>query len=110
MESHVQHAVRDYKRARAALLRLDKMDAKFKDITQEDLKMPGDIVEENRIGQHSDVLAWFWRLDYHVEGAEGGEIMKECRSLNKWTLLESDIINSLQSELAEGQGPISTLG
>ena len=64
-------------------------------------------MEENRIGQHSDVLAWFRRLDYHVEGAEGGEIMTECGS---WILLESDIMNSLQGELVEGQGPISMLG
>jgi hypothetical protein len=32
-------------------------------IQSEDLKMSGDIVEENRMGQRNDALAWFWRLD-----------------------------------------------
>ena len=59
------------------------MDPKFKDITQDNLKMLEDVVEENRIGQCSDVLAWFWRLDDYVEGEEGGAIMKECGSLHQ---------------------------
>jgi len=74
----MQRAVRDYNRARAALDRLDGTDPKFKDITEDDLKMPGDVVEENRIGQRSDSLAWFWRLDNVVEGEEQSDRMKEC--------------------------------
>ena len=42
-----------------------------------------------------------------MEGEGGGAIMKEYGS---WILLESDIMNSLQSELVDGQDSISMLG
>jgi hypothetical protein len=80
MESRVQQAARDYKRAREALIRLNAADPKFKDITESDMKMSGDIIEENRIGQRSDELAWFWRLNTSVSGQEQNERMKECWS------------------------------
>ncbi|KAJ7226572.1 hypothetical protein C8J57DRAFT_1252507 [Mycena rebaudengoi] len=32
-------------------------------ITRADLKMRGDLTEANRMGQQSDTLAWFWRLE-----------------------------------------------
>jgi hypothetical protein len=82
MESRVQQAAREYNRARAALQRLDAADSKFKEITKADLKMPSDVVEENRIGQRSDTLAWFWRLDNIVEGEEQSTRMKECMQIN----------------------------
>ena len=51
MESWIQQAVREYKRARSAVQRLGSLDPQYQDITKDDLKMPGDVVEENRIGQ-----------------------------------------------------------
>lgn len=33
----------------------------LQDITEGDMKMSGDITEENRFGQRSESLAWFWR-------------------------------------------------
>jgi hypothetical protein len=50
------------------------------DITPEDMKMSGDITEENRIGQRSSVLAWFWRLgsDVAMEEVDLNPRMKEC--------------------------------
>jgi len=54
-------------------------DLEFNDITEADLKMPGDIIEENRIGQRSDQLPWFWRLDGQLQGDELNPRMKECK-------------------------------
>jgi hypothetical protein len=52
----------------------------LRDITDDDMKMSGDIIEENRVGQRSDTLAWFWRISN--EDAEHEEIpsdrLKEC--------------------------------
>jgi hypothetical protein len=41
----------------------------LQDITENDMKMSRDVIEENRFGQRSDTLAWFWR--------QGG--MQECK-------------------------------
>lgn len=74
---------RAYDRARNALTRLD-IDRDYlstlHDITPEDMKMSGDVTEENRMGQRSSVLAWFWRLDSDVamEEVEMNPRMKEC--------------------------------
>jgi hypothetical protein len=46
-------------------------------IKKSDLKMSGDIVEENRVGQRSSVLPWFWRLDRKAKGY-CGDYEKEC--------------------------------
>jgi hypothetical protein len=32
------------------------------DITDDDLKVAGDITDEWRFGQRSDTLPWFWRI------------------------------------------------
>ena len=50
---------------------------RFQEITKKDLKMSGDIIEENRIGQRNDKMAWFWRIDGKKED---NEWMKECTS------------------------------
>ena len=42
------------------------------------IKMSGDIVEENRVGQRSSVLPWFWRLDKKSKGY-CGDYEKECK-------------------------------
>ena len=74
---------RAYDRARKALIRLD-VDREYlstlHDITPEDMKMAGDVTEENRIGQRSSILAWFWRLGSDAAMDEVGvnPRMKEC--------------------------------
>jgi hypothetical protein len=55
-----------YNHARATLTCLNCFPdflATLQDITEGDMKMLGDVTEENRYGQHSDTLAWFWDLD-----------------------------------------------
>ena len=75
-----------YDHARQALKRLD-VDREYletlKDITREDMKMPGDVTEENQVGQHSSTLAWFWRLgeDPASEDTEMHSRLKECKQI-----------------------------
>ena len=60
-----KHA-RAYRRARRALEHLGADDttlAHFQDLQSKHLKISADITEENRVGQRSDTLPWFWRLD-----------------------------------------------
>jgi hypothetical protein len=76
---------RIYNHARAALTRLNIFPdflATLHDITEGDMKMAGDLTEENRYGQRSDTLAWFWRLDDGLSG-EGhlSPRMRECTYL-----------------------------
>jgi hypothetical protein len=69
-----------YRTARNALIQLKapvEILYRFQEIKKEDLKMPGDIVEENRIGQRNDKIAWFWKLDASHAGDQD-EWMKEC--------------------------------
>jgi hypothetical protein len=74
---------RAYDRARKALIILN-IDTEYlstlQDITPGDMKMAGDITEENRIGQRSTTLAWFWRLEGDAAGneVELNPRMKEC--------------------------------
>jgi len=53
----------------------------LQDITESDMKMSGDMTEENRFGQRSETLAWFWR---HGAGRDSDDIagprMHECKS------------------------------
>jgi len=74
-----------YQRAQQALKRLgadEEILEKYQDIEKEHLKMSSDMVEENRFGQHNDMLAWFWRLGPQTD-AEGDSWMEECM----WVLL-----------------------
>lgn len=76
----VRQNVQIYLQARAALQRME-MGAQWKPITKQDLVMPGDLLEANRIGQCSSSLAWFWRLEdggAMKEIQESGE-MSECK-------------------------------
>jgi hypothetical protein len=79
MEDQIRQAVVAYKTARQAIGELgDAADLeRFQDISKADLKMSGDIVEENRVGQKSSVLPWFWRLDRKSKGY-CGDYEKEC--------------------------------
>jgi hypothetical protein len=94
----VQAFARTYKTARTALVQLragkNIMD-RFQEITKKDLKMSGDIIEENRIGQRNDKMAWFWRIDGKKED---NEWMKECTSIILYGhTLYSNGSDSLQS-------------
>jgi hypothetical protein len=52
----------------------------LQDITEEDMKMSGDVTEENRFGQRSDTLAWFWRQGGMLESDDGSSPrMQECK-------------------------------
>jgi hypothetical protein len=70
-----------YRRARAALVQLklplSELET-FKAITKDDLKMSSDIVEENRVGQRNDKLAWFWSLG-RDSGQNDDDWMEECK-------------------------------
>lgn len=70
-----------YNRARNAMLALQAPDSilsKYLPISHEDLKMPSDILEENRVGQRSDTLAWFWRMGQQGDASMNSEWHKEC--------------------------------
>jgi hypothetical protein len=76
----VMKHVHCYRRAWKALQQLgadDEILEKYQEIKKEDLRMSGDMMEENRVGQRSDTLAWFWRLGPHSD-MEGDDWMEEC--------------------------------
>lgn len=78
--AQVRKHVARYRTARNALIGLrapSNILAQYEQITKDHLKMPGDIIEENRIGQRNDSLAWFWRLDGKGLDDQRGW-MKEC--------------------------------
>jgi hypothetical protein len=78
-----------YDNAQKALIRLDigkDYLSTLQDITPEDMKMAGDVTEENRVGQRSRMLAWFWRLcsDSPIDEVEVNPRMKECECIYGW--------------------------
>jgi len=79
MEDQIKQAVVTYRAARDAIEELGEAAdlERFQKITKSDLKMSGDIVEENRVGQRSSVLPWFWRLDRKAKGY-CGDYENEC--------------------------------
>lgn len=74
-----------YNHARAALIRLDCFPdflSTLHDITEQDIKMSGDLTEENRYGQRLDTMVWFWRLDNGLSDVDQlSPRMKECKFL-----------------------------
>ena len=79
VDDQIRQAVVTYRTARQAIGELKGAIGleRFQEIKKSDLKMSGDIVEENRIGQRSSVLPWFWRLDRKAK-EHYGEYEKEC--------------------------------
>src|SRR5258705_1826098 len=68
-----------YRQARHALMFLEvdpEYLATLREITDDDLKVAGDITDERRFGQRSDTLPWFWRTGEPV--VVGGPRMLEC--------------------------------
>lgn len=75
----VRH-VRAYTRARQALLNLraeDEVMDMYRPILAKDLSLSGDVVEEHRLGQRRDGLAWFWHIGMANED-QSNEWMDEC--------------------------------
>ena len=83
MEDQIKQAVATYRAARDVIGELGEAAdlERFQEITKSDLKMSSDIVEENRVGQRSSVLPWFWRLDRKAKGY-CGDYEKECEYSN----------------------------
>jgi hypothetical protein len=83
MDNQIKETVVMYRTARNAIGELgEAADLKrFQEIKRSDLKMSGDIVEENRVGQRNSVLPWFWRLDRQTKES-CGDYEKECKYIN----------------------------
>jgi len=79
-EDKIARHMRAYQRARRALEYLEAgnevMD-KYRPIRPQDLALSGDVVEEQRLGQRNDTLAWFWRIGT-TNDDQGNEWMDEC--------------------------------
>ncbi|KAI6118296.1 hypothetical protein F5141DRAFT_991568, partial [Pisolithus sp. B1] len=61
--ARINKHVRGYQRARQAILRLDPnvdMAEKYQEILPNDLAVSKEVTEENRFGQGTSKLAWFW--------------------------------------------------
>jgi hypothetical protein len=86
VEHQIKQAVIAYRTARQAIGELGGgVDLeRFQEIHKSDLKMSGDIVEENRVGQRNSVLPWFWRLDRRAK-EYCGNYEKECECSNDTT-------------------------
>jgi hypothetical protein len=66
--------VRSYHRARESLFRLEASQdilEKYQLIKPDELGVSKDITEENRLGQSSDILPWFWRIEGSQIGPPG---------------------------------------
>lgn len=77
----VNKHLRAYRRARKALQHLGADSAtltRYQELKTEHLKLSADITEENRVGQRSDVLPWFWRLDGQ-NADQHNTWMQECK-------------------------------
>ena len=79
-DKQIRGSVQSYRLAQAALEALEvssELLSQYKEI-QKNLKMSRDVVEENRVGQCSSELPWFWRLDEKWD-RDRGEFLKECK-------------------------------
>ena len=54
----------------------------YKPILANDLTISGDVVEEQRLGQRNDVLAWFWHIGA-PQGNQGDDWMEECENSSR---------------------------
>ncbi|KAG1847220.1 hypothetical protein F4604DRAFT_1594685 [Suillus subluteus] len=78
-----RHA-RGYSRARAAMLRLGADSdtvAVYQPLKPQDLVVSKEVIEENRHGQGSDKLAWFWRIN-NTEDSQKNLWMNEFYRVN----------------------------
>lgn len=90
-DKQIRIAVRSYRLARSAMEELGAgrhLLNQYQEIKKKDLKMSRDIVEENRVGQRSSELAWFWRLDRKWD-TNRGQFLKECELSTQFTITKS---------------------
>ncbi|KAI6169161.1 hypothetical protein EDD17DRAFT_1503089 [Pisolithus thermaeus] len=85
--ARVNKHVRSYQRARQAFLRLDpdaNMAERYQEILPEDFVVSKEVTEENRFGQGTSKLAWFWVMDGGMSqlNVEAGSLMEECCGLS----------------------------
>ncbi|KAI5983613.1 hypothetical protein EDC04DRAFT_2616104 [Pisolithus marmoratus] len=85
--ARVNKHVRSYQRARQAILRLypdGNMAEKYQEILPEDLVVSKEVTEENRFGQGTSKLAWFWVIDGEKSqlNVEAGGLMEEFYRIN----------------------------
>lgn len=80
----IEKLVRSYQRARLAMERLGMDEDSLKNIYQEilpdQLSVDKEVTEENRFGQGSDKLAWFWRVNIAHESRKDAW-MDECEQI-----------------------------
>jgi hypothetical protein len=80
----IKRDVRSYHRARKSLSRLKASQdilQKYQLIMADELGVSKDITEENRFGQGSDILPWFWRIGASQLGSPG-VWNEECKCYN----------------------------
>jgi hypothetical protein len=78
----IEKYVRCYQRARSAMRRLGigpdpLLNGAYQDILPEQLSVDKEVTEENRFGQGSDRLAWFWRVN-NAQESQKDAWMDEC--------------------------------
>ncbi|KAI5998461.1 hypothetical protein EDC04DRAFT_2584920, partial [Pisolithus marmoratus] len=106
--ARVNKHVRSYQRARQAILRLDpdvNIEERYQEIQPEDLAVSKEVTEENRFGQGTSKLAWFWMMDGDERqlNVEAGGLMAECKCiLLQYILLK--VMLSLPNQLAQSKG------
>jgi len=84
MALKITRDVRSYHRARESLFRLEASQdilQKYQIIKPDELGVSKDITEENRYGQSSDILPWFWRIGGSQLGSSN-EWNEECKCYN----------------------------
>ncbi|KAI6118065.1 hypothetical protein F5141DRAFT_1043887, partial [Pisolithus sp. B1] len=85
--ARINKHVRGYQRARQAILRLDPnvdMAEKYQEILPNDLAVSKEVTEENRFGQGTSKLAWFWMMEGELSqlSLQGGGLMEEFYRIN----------------------------
>lgn len=78
VDRKIKKISRNYNHAHDAVLRLGASEVilqKYQEIKAEDLKVSGDNVEENRIGQRNDKISWLWRFG---RGVKENDWIDEC--------------------------------
>ena len=72
-----------YRSAYQALVNLGGTNHSLQPIVKDDLKLASDLVEENRFGQRSHTLAWFWRVGGPGQKDKSVDWMRQCESCFK---------------------------
>ncbi|KAI5886256.1 uncharacterized protein SCHCODRAFT_02672509 [Schizophyllum commune H4-8] len=85
--ARIARHVRMYHRARDALIALGKDESQLPKIDSQDLRINKDWTEENRTGQRSHTLPWFWRVGNKAAGVHDlyrvSFLQAKCR-LERW--------------------------